>query len=179
MKYKGKVISGSSLLTILGVICFATLVVSAALIATMVSTTGRNVVTTPMTLTTPNIVGSPDYPNWGDTGDALVGTTYDQGLHVVSTWSGTYAITIIISAGRALVATDVTVGYKLPDTNTGTISNSGNVWTVDTTHTGFTYNTLTYVLPTQTYSAAADYAFTIMVNNAASLVVMNFLGNSV
>jgi hypothetical protein len=68
MKYKGKVVSGSSLLTILGVVCFATVIVSAVLVTsnalTLGSTTvsGASIVLSTPTANTTALVGDPtDY----------------------------------------------------------------------------------------------------------------------
>lgn len=47
MKYKGKAISGTSLLTILGVVCFASVIVSAVLITSGTLTFAGTTVTTP------------------------------------------------------------------------------------------------------------------------------------
>ena len=43
MKMNGKVISGSSILTILGVVCFATVLVAAAILSGSIATTGKTV----------------------------------------------------------------------------------------------------------------------------------------
>lgn len=175
MKHKGKAIAGSNLLMILGVLCFGTLLVAATVLSGTLSTPARSVVETPMTLTAEDVLGT--HENWSNSGSALVGVTYDQGLNVSSTWSGAYQITITISGARDLVASDVTVGYTLPDSTTGTIDTGANAWTVNGAANP---DTLSFVLPMQTATAGvySHYVFTITVNAAVNNVIMTFNANT-
>ena len=151
---------------LLGAVCFATVLVSAALIATMVSTTNsRDVVQIPGALQLVDVEGT--HENWNVETSAIVGTTYDQGLTFTSSWAGDYQIQVCVDATGSLTATDVTVTCDAP---AATISGEGTVWQVDN-------GKLWYNLPTQSSigdGSPVSYVFTITINTPQSGVNMHF-----
>lgn len=113
MKYKGTKISGSSLLTILGVVCFATMMVAAAiLLSSLTPMSGRDIAdTNAMTITYQDadasvIVTDPVTTNKDPWSAATTVGTYDQGVTVASvTWAGTYDLYISVTSGAADIDT--------------------------------------------------------------------------
>jgi hypothetical protein len=153
-----KKLTASSIFSILGVICFAGVLVSAAIIATQANTSSRDVVTVPGTLALSNVADG--YEDWNVLSDAVVGTTYDQGLTFSSDWAGSYAIQVIVDATGTLAATDVTMTCDSPATTIGDTE-----WNVDS-GTGNLY----YNLGTQTSTGtgfSVNYVFTITFNTNA------------
>jgi len=171
---KGKKITASSLLTLLGVLCFGTILVTAAVIGGL-TLASKNIVAAPLTLTT---VALPVSNNtvWTNGMDGLAGVTYETGLHIAesSTWTGNYAITIAIDAATDLnITNSVTVTYNTHGMD--------DTWTTITPWVA-TSGTLSFILPSATATGSGytnDYYFTIMVPFATSGVVISFTANTV
>jgi len=155
MKYKGKVISGSSILTILGVLCFATVIVSALLISNSLqwsNTTQDNA----LTLSKTAAVHDGGYELLPD--NPIKGQTYSFGVHAVAGSADVPAWTLQISIAGTAADTDVTL----------------KVWNAtesvyDTvTLTGTTTLTGTVSMPDIAHTATDDASFCIVFNVAAT-----------
>lgn len=168
MKFRGKAISGTSLIVSLGVIFAVTTIVAAIALSSMVSTAPRNVVQVPITLEiradTENT-----YSDWLTAGDAIANQTYDFKVYANATWVGNYALNLTVSSTDTnLIADDVTIAYKIGNAAEFTVISG---W-------GTTTNDLTFDLPEQTSAVepmyAETYYFTIKVNKPISGVHLDF-----
>lgn len=177
MKHKGAKLTGSSLLTILGVVCFAAVLVAAAAIAANIATSPKNVVTAPLTLT--SVSGTDGgLTQWTGTGDAIAGQNYTTGLQVTepsSSWVGNYKINFTISAATGIAGSDVKATYKIP-------SGSAVLITAWNSTTVGGQNAIVFSLPTQASTGSSynvAYDFTIIVNSAFNSVVLGYSAHTV
>ncbi len=169
MKFRGKVITGSSLLMVLGVLCSVTVVASSLVLLSLpVSTTSNNVVAKPISLDLTNSGGG--FAPWPTT-DAIQGQQYGQNVtaSTTSTWTGSYQIQMTITVTGTISVADFAVSYTLPGGSSSTALASG-----DWTHTT---STMTALLPAQTDTGtpySALYHLTIQVNGAYTDCVIGF-----
>lgn len=102
MKTNRKVISGSSILTMLGVVCFATVLVAAAVLSNTVNTPSKDVAATEITLSLEGSgVGTGD--DWA-TAPAYGGDSYYQNVKATfNSYSGDYFIYVQVKEGDAVI----------------------------------------------------------------------------
>lgn len=166
MKFRGKAISGSSMLLVLGVVFVATVIVAAALSNTLFTVNTRDAKSVPIELTMSD--GSGAYQYWDVTGDAWVGETYDMAVTATTSWVGDYILVVTVDATDVLTGTEVTMTYKTPG---GTEYSTIDLWEI-------TDGTLSYALPSQkatgTGYAPAVFEFTIKINSEISGIVVSF-----
>ncbi|MGD1061073.1 MAG: hypothetical protein ABR879_06415 [Methanomassiliicoccales archaeon] len=154
MKYKGKVVSGSSLLTILGVVCFATVVVSAVLITSnTLSFAPTNVTTGAITLT----------DSGSDTTAVLAGNNaaYHFNANVADALTGAVITVEIAKTGIALSdVTNATIRYN------GAVTPTALVFSL-----GTNVITATYTVGTQAISATLPCTISVTYATAGSYTV--------
>ena len=100
MKYKGRKIAGSSLLMILGVVCFATMLVAAVTLSAIVSTTSKNINAEEIGLSLIGGTSVGEGTAWSSVDPAFGSTGYYQ--PVVATmngYSGNYYMKIVVKVG--------------------------------------------------------------------------------
>ena len=156
MKYKGKVVSGSSLLTILGVVCFATVLVSAIVLSNTLNVNRTAHAGVTIGTTNDIVAFNPAANNQADLPASDVFTTieYDFAVPVASTAEITTMVFTITGTGI-------------------TSSSSVSMWNyvstafVIMTFTGYTTvpNTLTFTSSIPVHASPTDYGFAIMYNN--------------
>jgi len=141
MKYKGRKIAGSSLLTILGVVCFATVLVSAAALSVMIATTSHNVQATGETLTIYDSTTSSHGTYWESGTTWTAATDYYIGVHAAPQGVLTnYKLIVKISTDGALAPL-----------GTGTLIDS-QVWAVGGTFRTASL-TFSYDVPSKTWTS--------------------------
>jgi hypothetical protein len=139
MKFKGKTVTGTSLLMVLGVICFATTLVAAAALMGTVSWTNSVSDGATVTKIAPSTLGTA-LPE----GATVKNVPYEFGVHVVGSATGTGTLYISI-AKSGIVSSDVKLNIT---------TDAGSTWTPIVADTGTT-GILTY-----TVSASVDLTAT-------------------
>jgi hypothetical protein len=151
MNFKGKAITGTSLLTMLGVVCFATILVAAAVLLGSANWTNNAVSGATVTKL--------DVASHG--GDALiaspiVGKDYEFGIQVQGHADATGQLTINITKA-GIAPENVILSYYNVDH-----------WTALTANTG-TSGSLLYTYPTTTaLTASSDVTYDFQINYVAS-----------
>lgn len=160
MKYKGKAIAGSNLLTILGVVCFATIVVAAAITFTAVNWT--NTVPSAPGAVTKGLTG--DGTNLPD--NPAISTAYTFRLNVTSNIDTTVGSVVITITDPTILAANVTLIYDAD--NNGLYAETALTPVVGSGVLTFTIGAGALVwTATQSY----NYDFQITYNNAGSYAV--------
>lgn len=155
MKYKGKVVSGSSLLTILGVICFATVLVAGAIVFTSASWTN----------TVPSSAGSVAKPATGNGVDLpsnpAIGQAYTFRLTVtpnIDTSTGTVTVTI---TATGIVLGDVVLKYDSAHDGNYATTLTGSLVSTTITYTVTGSGSIAW-----THGTPVNYDFQITYNTA-------------
>jgi hypothetical protein len=173
MKFRGKVISGSSLLLIMGVVFMASVVVvSAALATTLNAQNMRSAKSIPMSLTMTDGPGTDPY--WDVNGDAWVNEVYDMKVTATTNWVGSYNLIVKVDAAEALTGSEVTMTYKAPGESTFTTIDLDGPASV---HWTVTDGVLSFTLPAEEAIGTgytADFEFTIVINSEINSVLVSF-----
>jgi hypothetical protein len=165
MKFRGKAITGAGLLTILGVACFATVLVSAAVFMALSNSTssGTTNVGTMLTAQEQATTDSSTGFNAWSNGNAIVGNTYTDGLLISggpTTYTGPYSIQITITCDSVISNSDISMMYQ---------KDGGSSYTAIDSFSGSGSTTMFMVIPgdVATSSSAQAYNFEIVLAGGA------------
>lgn len=153
----------------LGVVCFATVLVSAAVILSFAVSTTPVTVAAPMTLSKTN--SGEGLPAWGSDSPAIPGKQYGQNLTITDTtnWVGNYEIQITVSVTATISASDFAISYSLGGGSSVAIDSES--WSAST-------SSMTYTIPTSQSDTGTGYhmldQFTIQVNAPYTNCVFTF-----
>jgi hypothetical protein len=153
------------------VVCFATILVSAAIIISFAVSTTPTDVKAPLALSTLN--SGEGLPAWGDD-TKVTGTPYGQNLTMTdqTNYNGHYDVVVTVTTtNQAIIAADFAVSYSVPAEPRVAVPISTGAWTVSTN--SMTTTILTNQIDTGTGYSALDQ-FTIQVNGAYTGVVFAF-----
>ena len=161
MKFRGKAITGTSLLMVLGVVCFASIIVSATALVflSMSDSNGPTVVGFPLTATAQGSTddSQSEYGAWGTS--AIPGNTYTDGVKIAGTYTGDYSIEITITSTVTISNADISMTYLKGDSGSynavGVFSGSGTT-------------TMTAVIHGEVASGVVNTNYNFLVNLEAS-----------
>jgi hypothetical protein len=163
MKYKGKVVSGSSLLTILGVVCFATVIVSAVLITSNTLSFGSTNVTPASIVlmdsgpdTTSVVVGGPATYHF----NANVATALTSGANYTVDIQGTGILPGAITNGTIWING---VSHVLPAFYVVSSTHIASSWDPGTQASGATIPCIISI----TYATASTYTVSVTLKGNA------------
>jgi len=171
MKFRGSKITGTSLLTVLGVVCFATILVAAAITLSNTLTITKTATDGVTIGTSDNFVvfdaGTPNHDNLIDMTEGVVtNTSYDFGIPVVGASTSAGNIVITVSGTGIVSGSSAHLYYWNDDGTPDWEAVSGSVTT-----------TIVFTIPITITSESVTHGFNIDFGNSGSFTVSAVVTN--